>query len=166
LTCLGIVFVARWAVRHTCFGIQRYPYLGHICHGDSWMRDSPRCQEKTRAGFLPRFARLRLGRAVEHGQKKTYTCSTRSAHARARPRPDPAPRRAAPMSPVCACVYKAHPDVDHTLLHALNLTRAQTHRRLPVHGVSAATRAPTAVDRPTKSFPTPSDPRRRLSTPQ
>jgi hypothetical protein len=65
------------------------------------MRDSPRCQEKTRAGFLPRFARLRLGRAVEHGQKKTTTCSTRSAHARARPRPTP--RRAEPRQcPPCA----------------------------------------------------------------
>jgi hypothetical protein len=61
------------------------------------MRDSPRCQEKTRTEFLPRFARLRLGRAVEHGQKKSSTCSTRSVHARACPR---APR-VAPKASRC-----------------------------------------------------------------
>jgi hypothetical protein len=72
------------------------------------MRDNPRCQEKTRAGFLPRFARLRLGRVVEHGQKKSSTCSTRSVHARARPRAprvapkasrrhDPRPRLYSPL---------------------------------------------------------------------
>jgi hypothetical protein len=65
-----------------------------------------------------------------------------------------------------ARVYKAHSGVDHTLPRTLNLTGAQTQRRLPVHGVSAATRAPAAVDRPTKPFPTPSDPRRRLSAPR
>jgi hypothetical protein len=65
-----------------------------------------------------------------------------------------------------ARAYKAHSGVDHTLPRTLNLTGAQTHRRLPVHGVSAATRAPAAVDRPTKPFPTLSDPRRRLSTPR
>jgi hypothetical protein len=65
-----------------------------------------------------------------------------------------------------ARAYKAHSGVNHTLLRTLNLTGAQTNRRLPVHGVSAATRAPAAVDRPAQPFPTPSDPRRRLSTPR
>jgi hypothetical protein len=65
-----------------------------------------------------------------------------------------------------ARAYKAHSGVDHTPPHALNLTGAQTHRRLPVHGVSVATRAPAAVDRPTQPFPAPSVPRRRLSTPR
>jgi hypothetical protein len=83
-------------------------------------------------------------------------------HARARPASRQRPADA--MSRARA--YKAHSGVDHTPPHAPNLTRAQTHRRLPVHGVSAATRAPAAVDRPTKSFPTPSSPRRRLSTPR
>jgi hypothetical protein len=65
-----------------------------------------------------------------------------------------------------AHAYKAHSGVDHTPPHALNLTGAQTHRRLPVHGVSVATRAPAIVDRPTQPFPASSDPRRRLSTPR
>jgi hypothetical protein len=65
-----------------------------------------------------------------------------------------------------ARTYKAHSGVDHTLPRTLNLTGAQTHRRLPAHGVSAATRAPAAVDQPTKPFLAPFDPRRGLSTPR
>jgi hypothetical protein len=34
-----------------------------------------------------------------------------------------------------ARAYKAPRDLDHTPPHALDLTGAQTHRRLPVHGV-------------------------------
>jgi hypothetical protein len=37
-----------------------------------------------------------------------------------------------------AHTYKAPRDLDRTPPHALYLTRAQTHWRLPVHGVSAA----------------------------
>jgi hypothetical protein len=63
-----------------------------------------------------------------------------------------------------ARAYITPSDLNRTLPRTLNLTGAQTHWRLPVHGVSAATRAPATVDRPTKPFPTPSDPRRGLST--
>jgi hypothetical protein len=98
------------------------------------MRDSPRCQEKTRAGFLPRFTRLRLGRAVEHGQKKSSTCLTRSVHARARPRvPRVAPKASRHHGPARA--YKAHSGVDHTLPRTPKLHRSSTHRRLPVRRV-------------------------------
>jgi hypothetical protein len=65
-----------------------------------------------------------------------------------------------------ARTYKTPSDLNRTLSRTLNLTGAQTHRRLLVHGVSAATRAPATVDRPTKPFPTPSDPRSGLSTPR
>jgi hypothetical protein len=41
-----------------------------------------------------------------------------------------------------ARAYKAPRDLDRTPPHALDLTGAQTHRRLPVHGVSAAARSP------------------------
>jgi hypothetical protein len=37
-----------------------------------------------------------------------------------------------------ARAYKAPRDFDRTPPHALDLTGAQTHRRLPVHGVSVA----------------------------
>jgi hypothetical protein len=112
------------------------PYLGHICHGDSHIRDSPRCQEEAYAGFLPRFARLRSRRAVEHTQKNTSTCSTRSKRARARPRPTPrAPLRTKPCpysSPhTRPRAYKASSGVDHTPPRTLDLTGARNHRRLP-----------------------------------
>jgi hypothetical protein len=42
----------------------------------------------------------------------------------------------------CTRAYKAPRDFDRTPPHALDLTGAQTHRRLPVHGVSAAARSP------------------------
>jgi hypothetical protein len=41
-----------------------------------------------------------------------------------------------------AGAYKAPRDLDCTPPHALDLTGAQTHRCLPVHGVSAAARSP------------------------
>jgi hypothetical protein len=65
-----------------------------------------------------------------------------------------------------ARAYKAHSGVDHTLPRTLKPHRSSVHRRLPVHGVFAATRAPAAVDRPAQPFPTLSDPRRRASTPK
>jgi hypothetical protein len=83
---------------------------------------------------LPRFASLRSRRTVEQGQKNTSTCSTRSERARACPAPDPAcpaPRRAAPVSPARARAYKAHRSFNRTPPHALDLTGARDHRRLP-----------------------------------
>jgi hypothetical protein len=127
-----MAFVARWAEGQARFGVRISPYLGHICHGDSHTRDSPRCQEEACAGFLPRFARLRSRRDVEHGQKNTSTCSTRSERARARPRPIPrAPRRAVPVSPAHARIYKAASGVDRTPPRTLDLTGARDHRCLP-----------------------------------
>jgi hypothetical protein len=41
-----------------------------------------------------------------------------------------------------ARAYKAPRDLDRTPPHALDLTEAQTHQRLPVHGVSTAARSP------------------------
>jgi hypothetical protein len=160
-----MVFVARWAEWHTWFGDQRSPYLGHICHGNSRMRDNPRCQKKTRAGFLPRFARLRLGELWNTGRRKAprvrrALCTPE--HARVRP----ASRQRPADAMTRARAYKAHSGFDHTLSRTLKPHRSSTHRRLPVHGVSVATRAPAAVDRPAPPFPTPSDPRRRVSTPQ
>jgi hypothetical protein len=97
LTCFGISFVAEWTGRQARFGVHKSPYLGHICPWNSHTRDSPRCQEEAYAEFLPRFTCLRSRQAVEHGQKNTSTCSTRSERAKARPTPDtarPAPSHA------------------------------------------------------------------------
>jgi hypothetical protein len=128
-----MAFVARWAEGQARFGVRISPYLGHICHGDSHTRDSPRCQKEACAGFLPRFARLRSQRAVEHGQKNTSTCSTRSER-QSTPSPDlarPALRRAVPMSPARARAYIASSGIDHTPPRTLDLTGATNHRRLP-----------------------------------
>jgi hypothetical protein len=46
-----------------------------------------------------------------------------------------------------ARAYITPSDLNRTIPRTLNLTGAQTHRRSPVHGVSAATRAPATVDR-------------------
>jgi hypothetical protein len=134
LTRFSMVFVARWTEGQARFGVRKSPYLGHICNGNSHIRDSPRCQEEACAGFLPRFAHLRSRRAVEQGQKNTSTCSTRSDRARARPAPDPAclaPRQAVPVSPARARAYKAPRDFDRTPPRALDLTEARDHRHLP-----------------------------------
>ena len=83
---------------------------------------------------MPRFGRLRSRRAVEQGQKNTSTCSTRSESARARPAPDPkrpTSRQATPVPPARARVYKAHRSFNRTPPHALDLTGARDHRRLP-----------------------------------
>jgi hypothetical protein len=126
LTRFGMVFVARWTEGQARFG--------HICHGNSHTRDSPRCKEEAYVGFLPRFASLRSRRAVEQGQKNTSTCSTRSEHARACPVLDPArpaPRQVVPVSPARARAYKAHRSFNRTPPRALDLTGARDHRRLP-----------------------------------
>jgi hypothetical protein len=54
----------------------------------------------------------------------------------------PASRQSPAGAMACARFYKAPRDLDCTPPHALDLTRAQNHRRLPVHGVSAAARSP------------------------
>jgi hypothetical protein len=83
------------------------------------------------------FAKIRtlaISASVEHGQKNTSTCSTRSTRARARPRPTPrAPRRAEPRlcPPARARAYKVPSGVDRTPPCTLDLTGARNHRRLP-----------------------------------
>jgi hypothetical protein len=54
-----------------------------------------------------------------------------------------------------AHAYKAPRDLDRTPPHALDLTRAQTHRRLPVHGVSAAARSPCHRRPANRTLPNP-----------
>jgi hypothetical protein len=65
-----------------------------------------------------------------------------------------------------ARAYKALLGFDCTLPRTLKLHRSSARRRLPVRDVFAATRPTAAVDRPAQPFPTPFDPRRRVSTPQ
>jgi hypothetical protein len=54
-----------------------------------------------------------------------------------------------------ACAYKTPSDLDRTPPHALNLTGAQTHRCLPMHGVSAAARSPYHRRPANRAFPNP-----------
>jgi hypothetical protein len=82
----------------------------------------------------------------------------------ARARPASRQRPAGALS--CARAYKAHPGVGYTLPRTLKPHRSSVHHRLPVRDVPTATRATAAVDRPAQPFPTPSDPRRRVYTPQ
>jgi hypothetical protein len=65
-----------------------------------------------------------------------------------------------------ARAYKARPGIGYTLPCTLKPHRSSVHRRLPVRGVSAATRATAAVDRPVQLSPAPSNPRKRVSTTQ
>jgi hypothetical protein len=67
----------------------------------------------------------------------------------------PTPRCAAPVSPAHARAYKAPSGIDRTHPRTLNLTGAQTHRRLPVHGVSAAARSPCDRRPASQAFPNP-----------
>jgi hypothetical protein len=116
------------------FGVQKSSDLGLIFPWNSHTRDSHRCQEEACAGFLPRFARLRSRRAVEHGQKNTSTCSTRPERARARPVLDPARpvlSQATPVSPARALAFKVGQGFSHTPPRALDLTGARDHRSLP-----------------------------------
>jgi hypothetical protein len=57
-----------------------------------------------------------------------------------------------------ARAYKAPKDLDRTPPLALDLTGAQTHRRLPLHGVSAAARSPCHRRPANKAFPNPFQP--------
>jgi hypothetical protein len=57
-----------------------------------------------------------------------------------------------------ARAYKAPRDLDRTSPHALDLTGAQTHRRLPVHSVSAAARSPCHRRPAYRTLPSPVQP--------
>jgi hypothetical protein len=155
-------------VRQPRFDVRISPYLGHICHWNSHTRDSPRCQEEVYAGFLPRFASLRSQQAFEQGQKHTSTCSTRPELARARPAPDPtrpASRQAKPMLlPAPAPIKPAKASTVHPRSFSTSPERKITGV-CPAHGVLAAAREPTAIDRSTEPFPAPSNPRERLYVP-
>jgi hypothetical protein len=110
----------------------------HVCDlGELWNTGRRKAPRVRRALCAPEHARARLA---------------------SRQRPADAMARAR--------TYKARLGVDHTLPRTLKPHRSSAHHRLPVYGVSAATRAPAAVDRPAQPFPTPSDPPRRVSTPQ
>jgi hypothetical protein len=106
-----------------------------------------------------------LGELLNTGRRKA-PCVRRALcapeHARARP----ASRQRPADAMARARAYKARSGVDHTLPRTLKPHRSSAHRRLPIRGVSAATRATAIVDRPAQPFPTPSDPPRRVSTPQ
>jgi hypothetical protein len=78
----------------------------------------------------------------------------------------PALRQSPAGAMASARAYKAPRDFDRTPPHALDLTGAQNHWRLPVLGVPATARSPATVDRPTEPFPTPSNPWRGLCTPR
>jgi hypothetical protein len=56
---------------------------------------------------------------------------------------------------------KAPRNLDHTPPHALDLAGAQTHRRLPVHGVPAAARSPCHHRPASKAFPNPVQPSKK-----
>jgi hypothetical protein len=83
-------------------------------------------------------------------------------HARARP----ASRQRPAGALARARAYKAHPGIGYTLPSTLKPHRSSVHRRLPVRGVFAATRATATVDRPAQPFPTLSNPLKRVYTPQ
>jgi hypothetical protein len=169
LTWLGITFVAQWAGGQARFGVRISSDLGLIFPWNSHIRDSHRCQEEVCAGFLPRFARLRSRQAFEHEQMNTSMCLTRSARARARPRPTSrAPRRAkAKPTP-----WPAPAPIKRPGTLAVPLCARSTSPEPKLTGVCPCTACPelpdlpATVDRPTEPFPTPSDPRRRLSTPR
>jgi hypothetical protein len=153
------------------FSVRKSSDLGLIFPWNSHTRDSHRCQEEACAGFLPRFARLRSRRAVEHGQKNTSTCSTRPERARARPAPDPArpaPRRAKPRPcPPPAPTPIKLVEASAALPRALSTSPEQEIIGVcPTHCVPAAAQSPATVDRPTEPFPAPSNPRNRLYVPR
>jgi hypothetical protein len=72
----------------------------------------------------------------------------------------PASRQGPAGAMACARTYKTPRDLDRTLPHALDLTGAQTQRRLPVHGVPTAARSPChrrPANRPLPSLIQPSE---------
>jgi hypothetical protein len=156
-------------VRQPRFGVRKSSDLGLISPWNSHTRDSHRCQEEVCARFLPRFARLRSQQAFEHGQMNTSTCSTRSARARARPRPTSrAPRRAkAKPAPWPAPAPIKHPGALTVPLRTrLTSPEPKPTGVCPYTACPRLPNLPATVDRPAKPFPTPSSPRRGLSTPR
>ena len=70
----------------------------------------------------------------------------------------PASRQRPASAMARARAYKAPRDLDRTPPHALDLTRAQNHRRLPVHGVPAAARSPCHRRPANRTLPNPVQP--------
>jgi hypothetical protein len=70
----------------------------------------------------------------------------------------PASRQSQAGAMARARAYKAPRDFDRTLPHALDLTGAQNHRRLPVHNVSAAARSPCHRRPANRTLPNPVQP--------
>jgi hypothetical protein len=74
------------------------------------------------------------------------------------PAPDlacPSSRQSPAGAVARARAYKTPRDFGRTPPRTLDLTRAQTHRRLPVHGVSAAARSPCHRRPANRAFPNP-----------
>jgi hypothetical protein len=67
----------------------------------------------------------------------------------------PASRQSPAGAMALARAYKAPRDFDRTPPHALDLTGAQNHRRLPVHGVPAAARSPCHRRPANRTLPNP-----------
>jgi hypothetical protein len=67
----------------------------------------------------------------------------------------PASRQSLAGAMAHANAYKAPRDLDRTPPHALDLTGAQNHRRLPVHGVPAAARSPCHRRPANRTLPNP-----------
>jgi hypothetical protein len=99
---------------------------------------------------MARFARLAAQQGLEHGQKEMATCSTRPGDARARPGARPRVRRAKqdPVPVPAPAPIKPTPALT---VHPRSLStppeRKFTGDR-SAHGVPAAARDPTTVDRP------------------
>jgi hypothetical protein len=94
---------------------------------------------------MARFARLGAQQAQELGKNNTATCSTRPGNARARHGAQPRACRAAPSQ---TRAYKADRGLDRTPPLALNLARAQVHRRSLCARRASGRPRPTTVDRP------------------
>jgi hypothetical protein len=110
------------------------------------------------------FAKIRMfaisasfwTRADEHLHVFDAFCARQST-----PAPDlacPASRQRLAGAMARARAYKTPRDLDRTPPQALDLTGAQTHRRLPVHGVSAAARFPCHRRPANRAFPNPVQP--------
>jgi hypothetical protein len=70
----------------------------------------------------------------------------------------PASRQSPADAMARARAYKAPRDLDRTPPHALDLTGAQIHRCLPVHGVSATARSPCHRRPTNRTLPNPVQP--------
>jgi hypothetical protein len=87
--------------------------------------------------------------------------------ARARPGAQPHAHRTVPSqtrAPARARAYKGSQSLNRTPCSLSTSPERKFTCVCPAHGVPAAARAPTTVDRPTEPFPAQSDPRERDST--